>query len=133
MDASSILDPEQQQKPPASLSGCLFAAHGLYMIGAGLALAAFGLILPTLLVKVVTSGVIDPGSVAPVARMVIDHRGLMPLIAAPAIVFGVLGVMKLRPHWLWAALGFLSILLPGVLLIYTFLATVGMLYQVNPL
>ena len=33
----------------------------------------------------------------------------------------------------WATLAFLSILLPGVLLIYTFLATVGMLYQTNPL
>ena len=130
MDASGS---PNQQKPFASLSGCLFSAHGLYTILAGAALAVFGWILPTLLVKVVDSGVFDPGSVAPVARQVIEHRSLMPLIALPAIVFGVLGVIKLPPHWLWAALGFLSILLPGVLLIYTFLATVGMLYQVNPL
>lgn len=123
----------KQQKPPASLSGCLFAAHGLYTIVAGLALAVFSWILPTLLVKVVESGVFDPDSVAPVARQVIEHRRLMPVIALPAIVFGVIGIIKLPPHWLWAALGFLSILLPGVLLIYTFLATVGMLYQTNPL
>ena len=122
-----------QQKPPARLSGCLFAAHGLYTIVAGIALAVFGWILPTLLVKVLDSGVFDPGDVAPLARLVIEYRHLMPLIAVPAIVFGVFGVTKLRPHWLWATLAFLSILLPGVLLIYTFLATVGMLYQTNPL
>ncbi len=47
MDTSGSL---KHQKPLASLSGCLFAAHGLYTIVAGVALAAFGWILPTLLV-----------------------------------------------------------------------------------
>ena len=50
-----------------------------------------------------------------------------------AIALGVAALCKLRPHWLWAALGFLALLLPGLFLIYVFMVTIATLYQQNPL
>ncbi len=120
-------------RPAKSLIGWLFAAHGLYVIIAGLALAVFAWIIPTLLVKVVSSDVIDPQSVPWVARLAIDNRALVPLIAAPAIVCGVAGICKARPHWLWATLGFVALLVAALFLLYTFIVTMAQLYQVNPL
>ena len=121
------------EQPVKSAIGCLAAAHGLYLVVAGLALAVFAWLIPMLLVKVVESDVIDPGSVPRAARLAIDNRGLMPIIAVPVIVFGVMGLCKVRPHWLWATLGLLALLLPGLFLLYTFLVTIAQLYQVNPL
>ncbi len=120
------------QRPAKSLIGWLFAAHGLYLVLVGVAVAVFAGIIPMLLVKIVDSDVIDPRSVPRVARMAIDNRGLMPLIALPAIACGVAGICKARPHWLWAALGLLGLVLPALFLIYTFLVTMAQLYQTNP-
>jgi hypothetical protein len=86
-----------------------------------------------LLVKVVASDIIDPQSVPGAARFAIDNRAVMPLLAAPAIAFGVAGICKIRPHWLWAALGFLALLLAAMFLLYTFIVTMAQLYQINPL
>ena len=108
------------QQPAKSLVGWLFAAHGLYVIIAGVALAVFAWLIPMLLVKVVDSDAID-------------NRAVMPLLAAPAIAFGVAGICKIRPHWLWATLGFLALLLAAMFLLYTFIVTMAQLYQINPL
>ena len=121
------------QQPAKSLVGWLFAAHGLYVIIAGVALAVFAWLIPMLLVKVVDSDVIDPRSVPAAARFAIDNRAVMPLLAAPAIAFGVAGICKIRPHWLWATLGFLALLLAAMFLLYTFIVTMAQLYQINPL
>jgi hypothetical protein len=119
------------QQPAKSLVGWLFAAHGLYVIIAGLAVAVFAWLIPMLLVKVVNSDIIDPRSVPGAARFAIDNRAVMPLLAAPAIAFGVAGICKIRPHWLWAALGFLALLLAAMFLLYTFIVTMAQLYQIN--
>ncbi len=121
------------ERPAKSLIGWLFAAHGLYVILVGVALAVFGWIIPMLLVKVIDSDVIDPRSVPWVARFAIDNRQLMPLIALPAIACGVAGIFKIRPHWLWATLGFVALLVAALFLLYTFIVTMAQLYQVNPL
>jgi hypothetical protein len=84
-------------------------------------------------VKVVNSDIIDPRSVPGAARFAIDNRAVMPLLAAPAIAFGVAGICKIRPHWLWATLGFLALLLAAMFLLYTFIVTMAQLYQINPL
>lgn len=124
---------EATRRSLKTAAGCLYAAHGVYMIAAGLALAAFAWIIPMLLVKVVHSDVIDPHAVPRSAMLAIDHRALMPLLAIPAIAFGVAGVCRLKPHWLWATLAFIALLLPGLFLIYVFMVTMAQLYQGNPL
>ncbi len=121
------------ERPAQSLIGWLFAAHGLYVILAGVAVAVFAWIIPMLLVKVVNSDVVDPRSVPWVARLAIDNRALMPLIAMPAIACGVAGIFKIRPHWLWASVGFVALLVAALFLLYTFIVTMAQLYQVNPL
>ena len=121
------------QQPAKSLVGWLFAANGLYVIIAGAAVAVFAWIIPMLLVKVIDSDIIDPRSVPWAARFAIDNRALMPLIVAPAIACGVAGICKARPHWLWATLGFLALLLSALFLLYTFIVTMAQLYQMNPL
>ncbi len=90
-------------------------------------------ILPTLLVKVVDSGVIDPTVVPRIARQVIDHRHLMPLVAIPVIAFGLMGIRRVPPVWLWVVLGYGSLLGPALVLLYTFLVTIGLLYKFTPL
>ncbi len=121
------------ERPAKTLIGWLFAAHGLYVIIAGAAVAVFAWIIPMLLVKVVNSDVIDPRSVPWAARLAIEYRALMPLIAAPAIACGVAGLCKIRPHWLWASLGFVALLAAAMFLLYTFIVTMAQLYQINPL
>ncbi len=121
------------ERPFTSLSGCLYAAHGAYMIVAGFALAVFCWLLPGLLLKVVGSGVIDPDEVPALAQGVLEHRDLLPLLAIPVIVFGIVVVNKVRFRWVWIVLGLLSMAVPAVLLIYTFVASIGLLYQSHPL
>ncbi len=116
-----------------SLIGWLHAAHGTYMIATGLGLGLFAWILPTLLVKVVDSGVIDPAAVPRIARQVIDHRHLMPLVAIPVIAFGLMGIRRVPPAWLWVVLGYGSLLVPAFVLLYTFIVTIGLLYRFTPL
>ncbi len=128
----SALDPIAE-RPSTSLIGWLHAAHGVYLIIAGLVLALFTWIIPTLLVKVIDSDVVDPTNVPPVARLVIDHRHLVPLAAVPVIAFGLAGVRKIPPAWLWVVLGSVSLLLPTLLLLYTFVVTIGLLYRYTPL
>ncbi len=126
------MDPSTE-RPSKSLIGCLHAAHGTYMIATGLGLGLFAWILPTLLVKVVDSGVIDPGAAPRIARQVIDHRHLMPLLAIPVIAFGLLGIRRVPPAWLWVVLGYGSLLVPAFVLLYTFIVTIGLLYRYTPL
>ncbi len=121
------------ERPSTSLIGRLHAAHGVYLIIAGLVLALFTWIIPTLLVKVIDSDVVDPTIVPPVARLVMDHRHLVPLVAVPAIAFGLAGVRRIPPAWLWVVLGSVSLLLPTLLLFYTFVVTIGLLYRYTPL
>lgn len=122
-----------EARPLSSLKGWLYAAHGIYLILAGLALAVFCWLIPTLLDKVVSPDVIDPGQVPALARGVIEHRALMPLTALPAVLLGVASVSKVPLRWLWVALGLLSLLAPTVILLYTFVVTVGQLYREQPL
>ena len=124
------MDPTTER---TSLVGCLHAAHGAYMIATGLGLGLFAWILPTLLVKVVDSGVIDPTVVPRIARQVIDHRHVMPLVAIPVIVFGLMGIKRVPPAWLWVVLGYVSLLAPAIVLVYTFVVTIGLLYRYTPL
>jgi hypothetical protein len=101
----------------------------VYLILAGGALGFLSWFIPSMLVKVVNSDVIDPRSVPETARQVIAHRDSMPLLGLPVIIFGLMVINKVPWRWLWVLLGLLSMLLPMVLLIYTFIATIGLLYQ----
>ena len=84
-----------------------------------------------LLQKVTGSDLIDPDRVRPLARSVLDHRDWMPLLGLPAVIFGLVTLFKTPLRWLWVTLGVVSMIVPGVILIYTFVVTVGLLYQVN--
>ena len=121
------------ERPSTTLVGCLHAAHGAYMIAVGLGLGLFAWILPTLLVKVVDSGVVDPTVLPGIARQVIDHPHLMPLVAMPVIVFGLMGIRRVPPAWLWVVLGYGSLLVPALVLVYSFVVTIGLLYRYTPL
>ncbi len=99
------------------------------MIFAGGAVALMSWLIPSLLAKVVASDVIDPRDVSATARQVIEHRALMPLLGLPAVVLGFVVLKKVPLRWLWTALGLLSTVLPMVLLVYVFVATIGLLYQ----
>jgi hypothetical protein len=116
-------------RPHPTPSGCLYAAHGAFMVLAGAAVALMCWLIPMLLAKVLASDVIDPADVSATAKWVIGHRALMPLLALPAIALGVLVLARVRPRPLWVALGALAMLGPAALLIYVFIATIGLLYQ----
>ena len=66
-------------------------------------------------------------------RAVIEHRHLMPLVAIPVIAFGLLGMRRVPPAWLWVVLGYGSLLAPAMVLVYTFVVTIGLLYMFTPL
>lgn len=116
-----------------TVSGCLYAAHGVYMIGAGLALAVFCWLIPMLLVKVTSSEVVEVERLSPTARWVLDYHDLMPLMAIPVIVLGVVALNKVPLRLLWTILGVIALLVPAALLIYTFVATIALLYDPAPL
>ena len=125
METSSV------ERPLATLKGCLYVAHGAYLILAGLVIAAFCWVIPYLLQKVTGSDMIDPDQVRPLARSVLDHRDWMPLLGLPAVIFGVATLFKTPLRWLWVTLGVVALIVPGVVLVYTFVVTIGLLYQVN--
>jgi hypothetical protein len=123
------VDTSSAERPLASLKGCLYVAHGAYLILAGLAIGVFCWVIPYLLQSVTASDLIDPDDVRPLARWVLDHRDLMPLMGLPAVLLGVVTLFKVPLRWLWVALGVVSLIVPGVVLIYTFVVTIGLLYQ----
>ncbi len=114
-----------------SVKGYLYTAHGIYLVLAGLVVAAFCWVIPYLLQRVVGSELIEPDQVRPLARGVLDHRDLMPLLGLPAVVFGVASLVKLPLRWLWVTLGAISLIVPAAILVYTFVVTIGLLYQAN--
>jgi hypothetical protein len=125
------VDTSSAERPLASLKGWLYVAHGAYLILAGLVIAAFCWVIPYLLQKVTASDLIEPDQVRPIARCVLDHRDWMPLLGLPAVIFGIMTLFKTPLRWLWVTLGVVALIVPGVVLIYTFVVTVGLLYQVN--
>ena len=109
-------------------------AHGVYLIGAGSILAVMCWLIPKLLVKVVESDIVGIEQVPPLARWVLEHRDLMPLMALPAVVLGFVELNKKMPlRILWTLLGLLAMLAPAGLLIYTFVVSIGLLYQMPDL
>jgi hypothetical protein len=114
----------------ATVKGCLYVAHGAYLVLGGIVVAAFCWVIPYLLQDVAGSELIDPDQVRPLARRVLDHRDVMPLLGLPAVIFGLLVLSGAPLRRLWVTLGVLSLLVPGAILIYTFVVTVGLLYQV---
>jgi hypothetical protein len=123
------VDTSTGERPLASLKGCLYIAHGAYLILAGLVIAVFCWVIPYLLQQVMASDMIEPDQVRPLARSVLDHRNWMPLLGLPAVTFGIVSLFKAPLRWLWVALGVVALIVPGVVLIYTFVVTVGLLYQ----
>ena len=119
------------QRPLASLKGWLYVSHGVYLILAGIVVAAFCWVIPYLLQQVVGSDLIDPDQVRPLARRVLDHRDLMPLLALPAVIFGLVTLFKTPLRWLWVTLGMLALIAPAAILVYTFVVTIGFLYQTS--
>lgn len=116
-------------RPFGTLSGCFYAAHGVYMVIAGLVLAVFCWLIPKLLVNITSSEVVDEKSLPAAARAVLEHREFMPLLALPVIIIGLIILNKVPPRWLWLVLGFIAMLLPAALLIYTFIVAIGTLYM----
>ncbi|MHC4217816.1 MAG: hypothetical protein ACYSU7_05095, partial [Planctomycetota bacterium] len=62
------------EKPLASAKGCLYVSHGVYLILAGIGVAAFCWVIPYLLQQVVASDLIEPEQVRTVARWVLNGR-----------------------------------------------------------
>jgi hypothetical protein len=120
-------------RPFSSLSGWLYAAHGVYLILVGSALAVLSWLIPLLLTKVAESDLVEPSDIPPFARQVVEHRAWLPLLAAPVIAFGLLLTANVRYRWVWIVLGLLSMLLPAGILIYSFVAWIGALYRLQPL
>jgi hypothetical protein len=103
----------------------------VYLILAGIVVAAFCWVIPYLLQQVADSELIDPDQVRPLARGVLEHRDLMPWLGLPAVIFGVVTLFKAPLRWLWVTLGALALVAPAVILIYTFVVTIGLLYQAH--
>ncbi len=111
----------------------LTAIHGVYLIGAGIALAGLSWLLPHQLAKLGVSGAIDQAQIPSLGRLVIDHRGWLPLLAVPVVIFGLLLTAGARLRWVWLILGVTSLLIPAALLIYTAVVWIGSLYLYQPL
>jgi threonine/homoserine efflux transporter RhtA len=113
----------------SSLKGCFYIAHGIYLIGAGIAVGVFCWVIPYLLNQVATSSLIEPEQIPAAAWRVLEHRNLMPLLALPAVILGVVSLFKVPGRWLWVTLGAIALAAPAVILVYTFVVTIGLLYQ----
>jgi hypothetical protein len=115
----------------ASLKGCFYISHGVYLAGAGIVVGVFCWVIPYLLQQVVASDVVDPRDVPALAQRVLDHRNLMPLLALPAVALGVVSLLKLPHRWIWVVLGSLALAAPVLILLYAFIVTIGLLYQIR--
>jgi len=123
-----------ESKPRLSgVTRWLAAIHGVYLILAGTALAGLSWLLPDRLAKLGESGAIDQAEIPWLGRLVIDHRGWLPLLAVPVVIFGLLLTTGARLRWVWLILGAMSLLIPAALLIYTAVVWIGSLYVYRPL
>ncbi len=123
-----------ESKPRLSgVTRWLAAIHGVYLILAGTALAGLSWLLPHLLAKLQVSEAIDQPEIPLLGRLVIDHRGLLPLLAVPVVIFGLLLTAGARLRWVWHTLGVMSLLIPAALLIYTAVVWIGSFYVYRPL
>ncbi len=117
----------------AGVTRWLAAIHGVYLIGAGTALAGLSWLLPHLLAKLQVSGAIDHAEIPLLGRLVIDHRGWLPLLAVPVVIFGLLLTAGARHRWVWLILGVMSLGIPAAILIYAAVVWIGSLYVYRPL
>ncbi len=123
-----------ESKPRLSgVTKWLAAIHGVYLIVAGIALAGLSWLLPHLLAKLAVSGAIDEAEIPSLGRLLIDHRGWLPLLAVPVVIFGLLLTAGARLRWVWHIVGVMSLGIPAALLIYAAVVWIGSLYVYRPL
>jgi len=109
--------------------GCLYAAHGIYLLGAGLCLAVLSWLLPGWLAKIADSEVVDASKLPALARWVTTHRATMPLMALPVVLCGVVMLFRVRWRWVWLVAGSIALIVPAAILIFAFVAYMAGVYS----
>lgn len=111
----------------------LFRFSGLYYIIASVVLGIGAMFMPRMLDVVIKSNLASPSDLPNLAKWCMDNRGLLPLLAFPTLVCGIVLMLNPKRKWLMSILGLIAMMLPLTAILYCFIAAMSQLYNPPPL
>lgn len=89
--------------------------------------------MPKMLDVVIKSDLASRSNLPNMAIWCMDNRGLLPLLALPTLVCGIVLMLNPKRKWLLSILGLIAMLLPLAAILYCFIAAMAQLYNPPPL
>lgn len=111
----------------------LFRLSGLYYVIASVVLGIGAMFMPRMLDVVIKNNLASPSDLPNLAKWCMDNRGLLPLLALPTLVCGMVLMLNPKRKWLMSILGLIAMMLPLAAILYCFIAAMSQLYNPPPL
>lgn len=111
----------------------LFRLSGLYYIIAAVVLGIGAMMMPRFLDVVSKSDLASRNNLSGMAKWCMDNRSLLPLLALPTLVCGIVLMLNQKRKWLMSMLGLIAMMLPLAAILYCFIAAMAQLYNPPPL
>ena len=124
---------DKNQSSASTTKRWLFRLSGLYYIIVAVGLGIGTSLMPRLLDVVIKNDLASRSDLSSFANWCLDNRSLLPLLALPALVCGILLMVYPKRKWLLSILGIVTMLLPLAAIMYCFIAAASQLYNPPPL
>jgi len=125
-----------QDKNESSASNAkrwLFRFSGLYYVLASVGLGIGAMLMPRLLDVVIKNDLASRKDLSQLTLWCADNRNLLPLLALPTLICGIVLMLNPKRKWLMSTLGLVAMLLPLAAILYCFIAAASQLYNPPPL
>lgn len=124
---------DQNQTSVSTAKRWLFRFNGLYYIIASIVLGIGAMLMPRLLDVVVKNNLASPSDLPNMAKWCMDNRGLLPLLALPTLICGIMLMVYPKRKWLLTILGLIAMMIPLAAILYCFISAMSQLYDPPPL
>ncbi len=124
---------DKNETPASTAKRWLFRFNGLYYIIASVGLGIGAMLMPRLLDVVIKNNLTSRNDLPGMAKWCMDNRGLLPLLALPTLVCGILLMVNPKRKWLITILGLIAMLMPVAAILYCFISAMAQLYDPPPL
>ncbi|MCH8823022.1 MAG: hypothetical protein IH984_05885 [Planctomycetes bacterium] len=124
---------DKNESPASTAKRWLFRLSGLYYILASVGLGIGAMLMPRMLDVVIRNDLASPSDLPGLAKWCMDNRSLLPLLALPTLVCGIVLMLNPKRKWLMSMLGLIAMMLPLAAILYCFIAAASQLYNPPPL
>ena len=124
---------DKNESQASTAKSWLFRFSGLYYIIAAVGLGIGAMLMPRLLDVVIKNDLTSRSNLSGMARWCMDNRSLLPLLALPTLVCGIVLMLNPKRKWLMSILGLIAMMLPLAAILYCFIAAASQLYNLPPL